>query len=346
MSHDGIRPNENLLDERGQAKQGLCGLDEDGIDYDDDDDMEESEKCGDSSESEVEEAENVKSHEEDTEVIEESEEPTIGEEAPVRTTRNPADPTSEERERHDATHLPFRAWCPVCVAARATGDPHYRATVEEKAEGKPQICADYCQIGDDLEDYTDKQVVLVARDKSTKMMHGNIADVKGNEDENVAKQLSNFIMSTGYHELELMTDGEPALVAVAKRTKEITKVNIILKNPAAYDPQANGMAERAVREFKEQLRAVKIALERRIKTKIQKQAPILQWMVMHAVETINRFVVGADGRTPHYRLHGRNFILKVLEFGEIVHAKPLRKKPRKRSLNRDGHLARHRASDR
>ena len=59
MSGDGIRPHENLSDERGQAKQGLCGLDEDGIDYDDDDDKEESEKCGDSSESEVEAAENV-----------------------------------------------------------------------------------------------------------------------------------------------------------------------------------------------------------------------------------------------------------------------------------------------
>ena len=97
MSHDGIRPNENLLDERGQAKQGLCGLDEDGIDYDAYDDMEESEKCGDSSESEVEEAENVKIHEADAKVIEEIEEPTIGEEAPVRPTRNPADPTPEER---------------------------------------------------------------------------------------------------------------------------------------------------------------------------------------------------------------------------------------------------------
>ena len=79
------------------------------------------------------------------------------------------------------------------------------------------------------------------------MMHACIAEMKGNEDDNTAKQLSNFIMNTGYHELELKTDGEPALVAVAKRTKEITKVNIVLKNPVAYDPQANGMAERAVR---------------------------------------------------------------------------------------------------
>ena len=142
MSHDCIRPREYLSDERWQAKQGLCGLDEDGLDYDDDDNAEESEKCGDS-QSEDEDAENVKSHEEETEVIEENDEPTTWEEAPVRTTRNPADPTSEERARHDATHLPFRPWCPVRIQARATEDPHYRATAEEKAEGKRQICADY-----------------------------------------------------------------------------------------------------------------------------------------------------------------------------------------------------------
>ena len=88
----------------------------------------------------------------------------------------------------------------MCVAARATEDPHYRATVEGKAEGKPQICADSYQIGDDIKDKADKQECLVARDKWTKMIHATVAEVKGNEHENVAKQLSNFIMSTGYHE--------------------------------------------------------------------------------------------------------------------------------------------------
>ena len=108
MSRDDIRPHQNLSAERGHEKQEICGLDEDGLDYDDDDETEESEKCGDF-ESEVEVANNVESPEEDAKIIDEEEEPTIGEEAPVRTTRNPADPTAEERERHDATHLPFRA---------------------------------------------------------------------------------------------------------------------------------------------------------------------------------------------------------------------------------------------
>ena len=60
MSRDGIRPHQNLSAERGQAKQEICGLDEDGLDYDDDDEIDEFEKCGDS-ESEVEVANDVKS---------------------------------------------------------------------------------------------------------------------------------------------------------------------------------------------------------------------------------------------------------------------------------------------
>ena len=66
-------------------------------------------------------------------------------------------------------------------------------------------------------------------------------------------------------------------------------------------------------------------MERLIKTHIDPEAPVLQWMVMHAVETINRFLVGADGRTSWYRLYNKHFIGKVIEFGELVFAKPLRK---------------------
>ena len=49
-------------------------------------------------------------------------------------------------------------------------------------------------------------------------------------------------------------------------SKDITKVYIIFRNPAEYVPQSNSMAEKAVREFKEQLEPTKVVFERQIKT--------------------------------------------------------------------------------
>ena len=243
----------------------------------------------------------------------ESEKPK--EAAPVRMTRNPADPTPEEREAHDATHLPARPWCPVCVEARATEDPHYRQTNEEKKAGLPQICADYCEIGEDEKDQTDKYCCIVARDRWTQAMHADLLSCKGTGDEQAAIGMNEFMISTGYKRLELRTDGEPALVDVAKAVKIISEgLEIVFKNPPAHDPKANGVAERAVREFKEQLRAVKIGLERRVKAKLDPKLPILLWMIKHAVETLNWFLVGADGRTPHYRMYNKHFNGKILEF--------------------------------
>ena len=126
------------------------------------------------------------------EVVQDSNEPETWEQAPVEIRRNSADPTLEERARHDATHLQFRPWCPEYVEAWATEDPLYRTTAEEQVEGKAEICVDYCKLGDDLEDKTDKQEVLVARDKWSKIMHASVAECKGNEDEHIAKQLCNF----------------------------------------------------------------------------------------------------------------------------------------------------------
>ena len=68
------------------------------------------------------------------------------EEAPIRLQRNPRDPTSEERERHWRTHLPYRAWCPVCVKARGREDEHRAGNAEEE-DGVSEVAMDYCKVG-------------------------------------------------------------------------------------------------------------------------------------------------------------------------------------------------------
>ena len=35
----------------------------------------------------------------------------------------PKEPTEAERLRHEATHIPYRAWCPQCVALIRTSGP-------------------------------------------------------------------------------------------------------------------------------------------------------------------------------------------------------------------------------
>ena len=37
--------------------------------------------------------------------------------------KSPRDPTKEEKEEHEKTHLPFRDWCRHCVAGRGKEAP-------------------------------------------------------------------------------------------------------------------------------------------------------------------------------------------------------------------------------
>ena len=36
----------------------------------------------------------------------------------------PASPSDEEKREHALTHIPFRAWCPLCIAHKARQDHH------------------------------------------------------------------------------------------------------------------------------------------------------------------------------------------------------------------------------
>ena len=84
------------------------------------------------------------------------------------------------------------------MEARAVEDFHYKQIEEERSQGNPQICADYCEIGDDEKDNNDKQFCFVARDKWSNAMHADIADLKKDCDVQVAKGLKKFITSTSY----------------------------------------------------------------------------------------------------------------------------------------------------
>ena len=36
----------------------------------------------------------------------------------------PEMPSQKEIEEHNATHIPYAAWCPICIAAKGVQEPH------------------------------------------------------------------------------------------------------------------------------------------------------------------------------------------------------------------------------
>jgi len=103
------------------------------------------------------------------------------EDAPVKIARDPGDPTLKEREDHNATHVPYRSWCPVCVKAKGKEEAHRNLKGSEKS-CKATISFDYKSFGQEA-DEDDKATAIVYKDDKTKMTFGHVCECKGASDE-------------------------------------------------------------------------------------------------------------------------------------------------------------------
>ena len=66
-----------------------------------------------------------------------------GEAKTARSLRTPEPPTDAARMVHNATHFPFRDWCPICVASCGRSSSHRRVVVNKIADTLPQFQTDY-----------------------------------------------------------------------------------------------------------------------------------------------------------------------------------------------------------
>ena len=66
-----------------------------------------------------------------------------GEAKTSRSLRTFEPPTDAARMSHNATHVPFRDWCPICVASRGRSSRHRRVVVNKTADTLPKFQTDY-----------------------------------------------------------------------------------------------------------------------------------------------------------------------------------------------------------
>ena len=53
-------------------------------------------------------------------------------ETPTRVIPEPQRPSAAELEAHNMTHIPVKAWCPICIRAKAHGAQHRAFPAHEK----------------------------------------------------------------------------------------------------------------------------------------------------------------------------------------------------------------------
>ena len=233
------------------------------------------------------------------------------------TKRRAMEPTAAEIEEHNITHLPYRNWCPVCVKARGKEDAHRR----EERQPIARVHIDYWFMRDKRGG--DLIPVAAMKDETNKVFKAHIVPMKGNVDM-VAEKLALDIEDMGHKdEVTVKSDQEPALLdlvnAIAKSRRGITHK----EKAKARDSQSNGTAERAVQSVEGMVRTMKLDLEEKLGVPIPCAHPIMSWMVEHAAETLNRYLVGEDGKTPYERLRGKKYRGEMYEFGRwMMHRFP------------------------
>ena len=80
-------------------------------------------------------------------------------------------PTLREQEEHNRTHLPYRSWCPTCVAGRGVQDGH-RQKDEDEERTMPTVAYDYCFMRNEQDgEYVP---VLVGREKFSKLIFSHV----------------------------------------------------------------------------------------------------------------------------------------------------------------------------
>ena len=230
----------------------------------------------------------------------------------------PKVPTAAQIAAHNISHLPYRSWCPHCVAARRPNSHHARSSSEDR-KSSPLLVADYCFMKDNQDE--DITTVLVVRLYPAKAILATVCPSKG-VDEHVISRVTSFVRDSGYLKLIYRSDQEPALRALLeqafKKASEAQLEQAVPECSAVGESQSNGRAESTVLRIQDLVRTYKCALESRIDARVPCDSPIFFWLVEHAASVYNRYVCTEDGSTPYQNLHGQRFRGRAVEFGEQV----------------------------
>ena len=251
----------------------------------------------------------------------------------------PPQPTQEEWEQHQATHTPYKAWCPHCAAARAVRRKrpkrgragHVVPDVDDNTDGPIKLSIDYMYLHDrkkhDGDTPHNPPYIVAIEHRHGRCWAYQVAN-KGAY--GAAHWLPRRIVqdwdNNGFKDVkvQLKSDQEPAIVELQSAIQLARPGSVILVNSPVGESESNGRVENTIRRIQEKTRVLRHQLETNMKAKIPNDSVLMPWIVRWAAELLSQHAPGEDGRTPYEQIRGERCVVPVIPFGEQVQYLPMK----------------------
>ena len=150
----------------------------------------------------------------------------------------PPAPTTAEWIEHQITHMPYKAWCPICVKNAAANNPH---RMLHHSRGVAMFCMDYMFM---TQKPTNEDLLcptLVIKERVSNGVWALPVIRKGAYKSKIVKRVTEIINSVGSPEIIIKSDQKPAIVYLQKEIRrelwdeiiEISKQTKVCSNPQA-----------------------------------------------------------------------------------------------------------------
>ena len=238
---------------------------------------------------------------------------------PVELPPVPEQPTDEEVREHNATHIPYKAWCELCVAHKGRQDHPHRESHTSSSASVVSFDFGFVDRGGD-----ETLTAHFIHDRSTKTMHAVPTAAKGGKSlPYLSQELCRFITWLGHQEVCLRTDNEPRTLSLLEAARKALKglgVHVTVETVVPGNKEGSGAAEITVQTIRNQANLLIEQVERALgadgKVLFSALHPLYAWALLHASWLHCRYAV-ANGETSYERCTGREYHGKICLFGEV-----------------------------
>ena len=164
-----------------------------------------------------------------------------------------------------------------------------------------------------------------------------MVEQKGAGQPGLVSQLLKDLRKMDHHDkIVIRTDQEASIVDLFKRVaKDRGTSKTILETAPRSDSKANGEAENAVQSIEQMLRTYMVDLQERCGEELSVDDTLYAWLVEHACDMMNKFMVRKGGKTAWGRLKSGPFKGEVYPL-ERQFFTELPARPKGGSCKRDG----------